>query len=115
MMITTTTTEYREQLVRSCFKCGVDFEANAAERVCGTCRIPKNQSRTTLTPHLSFREVQVVILVADSLLNKEIAFELHLTEGTIKEYLNRIFKKLSIGNRVALAVWWVKNKQSYGY
>ena len=38
-------------------------------------------------------------------LNKEIAHELHLTEGTVKEYLNRIFRKLGMSNRTELAVW----------
>jgi hypothetical protein len=47
----------------------------------------------------------VVQLVAQAKLNKEIAHELHLTEGTIKEYLNRIFRKLGTTNRTELAVW----------
>jgi DNA-binding NarL/FixJ family response regulator len=54
---------------------------------------------------LSFRERQVVKLVQQAKLNKEIAFELHLTEGTIKEYLNRIFRKLGVKNRTELAIW----------
>ena len=58
-----------------------------------------------LSPTLSFREKQVVELVAQAKLNKEIAHELHLTEGTIKEYLNRIFRKLGKTNRTELAVW----------
>jgi DNA-binding NarL/FixJ family response regulator len=46
-------------------------------------------------------------LVCRALQNKEIAGELHLTEGTIKEYLNRIFRKLGVANRTELAVWAV--------
>jgi two-component system nitrate/nitrite response regulator NarP len=57
-----------------------------------------------LNPKLSFRERQVVDLVSQSKLNKEIAHELHLTEGTIKEYLHRIFRKLGTKNRTELAV-----------
>jgi DNA-binding NarL/FixJ family response regulator len=45
------------------------------------------------------------MLVSRGKLNKEIAFELHLSEGTIKEYLNRIFRKLGATNRTELAVW----------
>jgi len=62
-----------------------------------------------LNAQLSFREKQVVKLVTQAKLNKEIAFELHLTEGTIKEYLNRIFRKLRISNRTELAVWALQN------
>jgi DNA-binding NarL/FixJ family response regulator len=51
-----------------------------------------------------------VKLVAEAKLNKEIAYELHLTEGTIKEYLNRIFRKLGLTNRTELAVWALKHQ-----
>lgn len=58
-----------------------------------------------MDPKLSFRERQVADLVVRAKLNKEIAHELHLTEGTIKEYLNRIFRKLGVTNRTGLAIW----------
>jgi len=54
---------------------------------------------------LSCREKQVVKLIQQAKLNKEIAYELNLTEGTIKEYLNRIFRKLGVKNRTELAIW----------
>jgi DNA-binding NarL/FixJ family response regulator len=44
------------------------------------------------------------MLVCQAKLNKEIAYELHLAEGTIKEYLNRIFRKVGVTNRTELAV-----------
>jgi len=43
-------------------------------------------------------------------LNKEIAYELHLSEGTVKEYMNRIFRKLEVKNRTELAVWALMQK-----
>jgi DNA-binding NarL/FixJ family response regulator len=48
-------------------------------------------------------------LVSLAKLNKEIAFELCLTEGTVKEYMNRIFRKLAVKNRTELALWAVRN------
>jgi DNA-binding NarL/FixJ family response regulator len=65
-----------------------------------------------LNPQLTFREKQVVRLVAQGKLNKEIAHELHLTEGTIKEYLNRIFRKLGTTNRTELAIWALTHLQT---
>jgi DNA-binding NarL/FixJ family response regulator len=62
--------------------------------------------------HLSFREKQIANLVSQAKLNKEIASELHLTEGTIKEYLNRIFRKLEVKNRTQLAIWAMRNLES---
>ena len=57
---------------------------------------------------LSVREEQVVALIRLGKRNKEIAFELHLTEGTIKEYLNRIYRKVGVSNRTGLAMWAMK-------
>jgi DNA-binding NarL/FixJ family response regulator len=57
---------------------------------------------------LTVREKQVVALVALGMQNKEIAFELHLTAGTVKQYLNLIFRKLGVSNRTELAVWSLK-------
>ncbi len=92
--------------LRSCFRCGREFRGEAGNRICPSCRAPK--AKKPLNPKLSFRERQVVHLVSQAKLNKEIAFELHLTEGTIKEYLNRIFRKLGLTNRTELAVWALK-------
>jgi DNA-binding CsgD family transcriptional regulator len=96
--------------LHNCFRCGLEFDASDGSRICLGCRAPK--PTPVLNPNLSFREKQVVKLVTQAKLNKEIAFELHLTEGTVKEYLNRIFKKLGVSNRVALAVWAVTHCES---
>jgi DNA-binding NarL/FixJ family response regulator len=58
-----------------------------------------------MSKELTFREHQIVDLVAQGKTNKEVAFHLLLTEGTIKEYLNRIFKKAGVSNRTELAIW----------
>jgi DNA-binding NarL/FixJ family response regulator len=89
-------------LIGNCFKCGKEFRRDDNSRICPPCRRPQTR---TLNPQLTFREKQVVGLVARGKLNKEIAYELHLSEGTIKEYLNRIFRKLGATNRTELAVW----------
>jgi DNA-binding NarL/FixJ family response regulator len=94
--------------VKNCFRCGVDF--SGCGRICAGCRTSE-LAAPMLNRALSFRERQVVVLVAEAKLNKEIAHELHLTEGTIKEYLNRIFRKLGVANRTALAMWAVTHKE----
>jgi len=53
---------------------------------------------------LNKREKQIVDLVRQAKLNKEIACEAGLTEGTVKVYLDNIFKKTGARNRVDLAV-----------
>lgn len=95
--------------IKSCFRCGTEF-STASGRVCSLCRRPRVRSRKpAMSRHLSFREKQIAELVSQAKLNKEIAFDLRLTEGTIKEYLNRIFRKLEVKNRTELAIWAMRN------
>jgi DNA-binding NarL/FixJ family response regulator len=89
---------------RTCSRCGAEFRASGRENCCAACKKPKERSREPQSRELSPRERQVVRLVCQAKLNKEIAFELHLTEGTIKEYLNRIFRKMGVSNRTELAI-----------
>lgn len=95
-----------ETSTRTCCRCGSKFPT-VSNRVCGECttKAAKAKALQPLNPKLSFRETQIADLVAKAKLNKEIAWELALTEGTIKEYLNRIFKKLGLSSRTELAVW----------
>jgi DNA-binding NarL/FixJ family response regulator len=97
--------------LRSCFRCGREFHVEDSNRICAACRSPKRGNKP-LNPKLSFREKQVTSLISRAKLNKEIAYELHLSEGTIKEYLNRIYRKLGMTNRTELAIWALKNQES---
>jgi len=53
-----------------------------------------------------------VDLVIQGKLNKEIAYQLHLSEGTIKTYLSAIFEKLGVTNRTELAVWALTQREN---
>ena len=57
---------------------------------------------------LSPKKAKLVTLVCEGKSNKEIAFEMGLAEGTVKEYLFIIFKILGISNRTELAMWEVR-------
>lgn len=70
----------------------------AAER--GTRRRKEVQHlNTILTP----RELEMIMLVAEGLSNKEIARRTNVTEGTIKLHLHNIYGKLGVANRTALS------------
>jgi len=58
---------------------------------------------------LSRREGQLITLLSCGLKNKEIAFELHITEGTVKVYLSRLFEKVGVKDRFELALFALKN------
>ena len=63
-------------------------------------------------PRLSRREKQIVELISQAKLNKEIAHELQLAEGTIKVYLVHLFRKVGVSNRTQLAVWAMKQEEA---
>lgn len=96
-------------VLRTCCRCGIEFTTDGTERVCNTCRKPRIRKPGQYCTHLTPREKQIVGLVSQAKLNKEIAYELHLSEGTIKEYLNRVYQKLGVKNRTELAVWALLN------
>jgi len=62
----------------------------------------------TKTVTLTRREMQLLTLVGQGLSNKEIATELSLTEGTIKFYMSRLFRKMGVGDRFELALYGLK-------
>jgi two-component system, NarL family, nitrate/nitrite response regulator NarL len=51
-------------------------------------------------PDLSLRENQVLQLLSEGLMNKEIAGRLRLTEKTVKHYMTVLMQKLQVRNRV---------------
>jgi DNA-binding NarL/FixJ family response regulator len=88
----------------------VDYSDAGLAKICPECRRSKPRaprySPALLGQPLTWREVQVVDLIAAGKLNKEIAYELHLSDGTIKAYTSFILAKTGQPNRTALAVWW---------
>ncbi|HEY2058892.1 MAG TPA: response regulator transcription factor [Amycolatopsis sp.] len=50
---------------------------------------------------LTRREIEVLTLVADGLSNQALARRLHLTEGTVKSHLARVYSKLGVDSRTA--------------
>jgi DNA-binding NarL/FixJ family response regulator len=49
--------------------------------------------------NLSPAQLRVLTALADGKLNKQIAAEMDLTEGTVKQHMSAIFRKLGVNNR----------------
>ena len=58
---------------------------------------------------LTRRERQLVGLIAQGLKNKEIAYAMTLSEGTVKVYLTRLFRKVGVDDRFELALFALNN------
>ena len=87
-----------------CSYCGRDFDAFDRENT--------SPCEAKIVPELSVRERQVADLIQLAKSNKEIAYELGLTIGTVKEYLFHIFRKLGVSNRTELALWKRQRSES---
>jgi two-component system nitrate/nitrite response regulator NarL len=59
--------------------------------------------------NLTPRERQLSCLLAQGLKNKEIAYRLGITEGTVKVYLSRLYEKTGAGDRFELALFVLRN------
>jgi DNA-binding NarL/FixJ family response regulator len=54
----------------------------------------------TLTP----QQFRVMTMIAEGLLNKQIAWELGVSEATVKAHMTAIMRKLGVGNRTQVAL-----------
>lgn len=54
----------------------------------------------TLTP----QQYKVLSMLSDGLLNKQIAYELNVSEATIKAHMTAIFRKLDVKNRTQAVI-----------
>ena len=58
---------------------------------------------------LTDREKSIIRLIVDGRNNKEIALELCITEGTVKNVMTVILEKLKLRDRTQLAIYAIKN------
>ncbi|CAM2986153.1 response regulator [Acinetobacter celticus] len=71
------------------FPSNMNFDPRAADETALAERIQ------SLTP----QQFRVLMMVAEGLLNKQIAYELDVSEATIKAHVTAIFRKLGVQNR----------------
>ncbi len=68
------------------------------------------QKKAPATVTLTEKEEQVLALIAEGKNNREIAGELFLSEGTVRNYISLMLEKLELRNRTELAVFFYRNK-----
>jgi DNA-binding NarL/FixJ family response regulator len=59
--------------------------------------------------NLTEKEWELIVQVANGLSNKEIAREMFLSEGTVRNYISIILEKLALRDRTQLAIFYFRN------
>lgn len=78
--------------------------------------VKKAIDRELSEKNISEKEIAIIELVAEGYNNKEIAEQLYLSEGTVRNYLSGILEKLELRDRTQLAVYYlgVRYRQDSG-
>ncbi|MDD1795794.1 response regulator transcription factor [Enterovibrio makurazakiensis] len=76
-----------------CFPEGIDFSGHSDEETI-------MEKVASLTP----QQYKVLGMLSDGLLNKQIAYELDVSEATIKAHMTAIFRKLGVKNRTQAVI-----------
>ena len=76
-------------------------------------RIPESEIKQSATlavlEHLNHSEIEILKYIGKGKSNREIALDLHLTEGTIKNYVTNILTCLNLRDRLQVALWVAQN------
>ncbi len=75
------------------------------------CKATINNKNTKILNSLTKREKEVVELVCEGFSNKEVGYQMHISEHTSKKYLSNIFNKLNLKNRKELIIYMRDNYQ----
>ncbi|MCP4954820.1 MULTISPECIES: response regulator [Photobacterium] len=65
---------------------------------------PHNQQLATKIAALTPQQYKVLTMLTEGLLNKQIAYELNVSEATIKAHMTAIFRKLEVKNRTQAVI-----------
>ena len=72
-------------------------------------RLIKRDTDKEKIDSLTKRELEVLILIANGMFNKEIAMKLNISERTVKNHISNIFKKIEVVDRTQAAVFAIRN------
>lgn len=70
----------------------------------GAKELQKESPNEMLAPDMTEREKEICTLLAEGLTNRQIAEQLYISEGTVKNYISSIYDKTGIHDRAKLIV-----------
>ncbi|HPV85452.1 MAG TPA: response regulator transcription factor [Sedimentibacter sp.] len=101
------------EAVRTVFNGGALIQSEVAVKVIDQfSQLAKDTGGKHIDPNvglLTDREIEICRLIAEGKNNKEIADELYLSQGTVKNYITKMLLKLDLRDRTQLAIFTIKN------
>jgi len=89
---------------------GAPMSPSIAKRILQSFNKSKAIGLSAKLETLTEQQLNIIRLLADGLLNKEIGDRLGLKEGSIKQHNHRIYRKLSVNNRAeAVKLYLTRN------
>lgn len=92
--------------VRTVYKGNSVFQSDILNSI--TSMISGSKKNLNKIP-LSDREFDILKLIGEGLSNKEIAENLYLSQGTVRNYITNLLDKLQLRDRTQLAIYYLKN------
>ena len=88
------------------FEGGSPMSSSIARKVVAS--FSKMESQNKLTESLTAREKEILELLAKGQMNKEVAFHLEISNGTVRKHIQNIYEKLHVNTRVEAVNLYLK-------
>ncbi len=98
------------EAIRSVYKNQTYIQPNmTGELVREFNRVTLSENERHFANNLTNREIEVLLLITEGMINKEIAHKLYISEKTVKNHISNIFKKLEVNDRTQAAIYALKH------
>ncbi|MFB5660268.1 response regulator [Alteribacillus sp. HJP-4] len=94
--------------IKSCLSGGLSLQEKVAAKIMPKL-LKKDSGRPRIDPSLTPREIDIMRKIGEGRSNKEIADELGLSVGTVKNHISVMLDKLELRDRTQIAIYAIRN------
>ncbi|HAS72642.1 MAG TPA: DNA-binding response regulator [Clostridiales bacterium UBA8960] len=98
------------EAIRKSISGGTIIEPLAASKLLKHLKSSSDAEKNNVLEKMTTREIEIARRIARGQSNKEIASEMFVSEGTVKNHLTSILEKLDLRDRTQLAILMIKNE-----